>query len=37
MWVYEKKLIYPINIKKADARMAKAVMDQYGGPGCKRI
>ncbi|MDR2939769.1 MAG: manganese catalase family protein [Clostridiales bacterium] len=32
MWVYEKKLMYPINIKRADARMAKAVMDQYGGP-----
>lgn len=32
MWEYEKKLEYPINIKKPDARMAKLIISQYGGP-----
>lgn len=32
MWVYEKKLQYPIKIKNPDARMAKVIITQYGGP-----
>ncbi len=32
MWVYEKKLEYPIKIKKPDPRMAKVIITQYGGP-----
>jgi spore coat protein JC len=32
MWIYEKKLQYPVNIKKPDARAAKVVMTQLGGP-----
>lgn len=32
MWVYEKKLQYPVKIKNPDAKMAKYIMDQYGGP-----
>ncbi len=32
MWVYDKKLEYPIKIKKPDPRMAKLIMTQYGGP-----
>ncbi len=32
MWIYEKKLQYPVNIKTADARLAKAVLSQLGGP-----
>lgn len=32
MWKYEKKLQYPINIKKKDLKMAKALLAQYGGP-----
>ena len=32
MWFYEKKLEYPVNIKKKDLRMAKALLAQYGGP-----
>ncbi len=31
MWKYEKRLQYPINIKKKDLRMAKAILTQYGG------
>ena len=32
MWMYEKRLAYPINIKKKDLKMAKVIMSQYGGP-----
>lgn len=32
MWNYEKKLQFPINIKTPDARTAKIIMSQYGGP-----
>lgn len=31
MWLYEKKLEYPVNIKKKDLGMAKALLAQYGG------
>lgn len=32
MWGYEKRLQYPVNIKKPDARAAKVILTQYGGP-----
>lgn len=32
MWNYQKKLQYPINITKPDARAAKIILTQYGGP-----
>ena len=32
MWIYEKKLQFPVNIKRKDLRMAKYLMTQYGGP-----
>ena len=31
MWAYEKRLQYPINIKKKDLKMAKLLVTQYGG------
>lgn len=31
MWKYEKRLQYPINIKKKDVSMAKMLITQYGG------
>ena len=31
MFAYEKRLQYPINIKKKDLRMAKLLTTQYGG------
>lgn len=31
MWVYEKKLEYPVKIKNPDPRMAQAILSQYGG------
>ncbi len=32
MWIYEKKLEFPIKITKPDARLAKIMIEQYGGP-----
>lgn len=32
MWQYEKKLQFPVNIKNPDARAAKIIITQYGGP-----
>ncbi|MBQ8858394.1 MAG: manganese catalase family protein [Clostridia bacterium] len=32
MWEYLKQLEYPINIRRPDARAAKVIMSQYGGP-----
>ncbi len=32
MWIYQKKLEYPVNIVCPNPRMAKALMAQYGGP-----
>ena len=32
MWIYEKKLEYPIKIKNPNPQMAKVIITQYGGP-----
>ena len=32
MWIYEKRLEYPVSITRPDVRMAKLLMAQYGGP-----
>lgn len=32
MWVYEKKLQYPVNIRRKNVKMAKYIVTQYGGP-----
>ena len=32
MWVYEKKLQYPVKITAPNAQLAKAIITQYGGP-----
>jgi len=31
MWIYDKKLQFPVNIKQTNARLAKAIITQYGG------
>jgi spore coat protein JC len=31
MWIYEKKLQYPVRVGKCDLRMAKYLIEQYGG------
>ncbi len=32
MFVYEKKLQYPVNIKQTNPKLAKIIITQYGGP-----
>ncbi len=32
MWNYEKRLQYPVNIKEPNAKIAKYIISQYGGP-----
>jgi len=32
MWIYEKRLQYPVNIKKKCAKTAQLIITQYGGP-----
>ena len=32
MWDYEKRLQYPVNIKKPNAKLAQFIISQYGGP-----
>ena len=32
MWSYEKRLQYPVNITKPNAKIAQIIMSQYGGP-----
>lgn len=32
MWIYEKKLQYPVNIKNPNPKLAKIIITQYGGP-----
>ena len=37
MWIYEKRLQYPVNITKTDAGIAKIIASQYGGPDCNTL
>lgn len=32
MWTYEKCLEYPVNITKTNAKLAKVIITQFGGP-----
>lgn len=32
MFIYSKRLIYPVNIRKRDLNLAKLIVTQYGGP-----
>jgi spore coat protein JC len=31
LWIYEKKLQYPVKVSKCDPRLAKYLIEQYGG------
>ena len=35
MWQYEKKLQFPINIKRPNPKLANYIISQYGGAYCK--
>lgn len=32
MWLYEKKLEYPVRVGGPNPRLAKVIITQYGGP-----
>ncbi len=32
MFMYEKKLQYPVRVSNRDVRMARNILNQYGGP-----
>ena len=32
MWIYEKKLEYPVRVSSTNPRLAKDIITQYGGP-----
>ena len=32
MWIYEKKLEYPVKIARPNAALAKVIITQFGGP-----
>lgn len=36
MWSFEKRLQYPVNIKKRDLRAAQIIISQYGGLNTNR-
>lgn len=36
MFVYEKKLQYPVRIKNPNPGLAKIIVSQYGGPYSKK-
>jgi spore coat protein JC len=31
LWIYEKKLQYPVKVSKCDPKLAKCLIEQYGG------
>ena len=37
MWVYEKKLQFPVKIKNTDPCAAKLIISQYGGPYTRKV
>lgn len=37
MWIYEKKLEYPVKIKQSNPKFAQIILNQYGGAYCNRI
>lgn len=37
MWVYEKRLQYPVNITRCNAQLAQVIISQFGGPNFKKI
>ena len=37
MFVYEKKLQYPVRIKTPNAALARLIITQYGGPYINKL
>ena len=37
MWIYDKKLQYPVKIKNPNPKLAMAIISQLGGPKCNLL
>lgn len=37
MFIYDKKLEYPVKIKSVNPRLAAIIISQYGGPDSNRL
>lgn len=37
MFIYEKKLQYPVKIQNINPKLASLIITQYGGPKCNRL
>lgn len=37
MFVYQKKLQYPVRIRNTNPKLAAQIITQYGGPECSRV
>ena len=37
MWIYEKKLEFPVKITKPNPELAKIIITQYGGADTNRL
>lgn len=37
MWIYEKKLQYPVKIKTPNPKLASLIISQLGGRNSKKI
>lgn len=37
MFIYQKKLQYPVRIKNTNPKLAAQIITQYGGPKCHRV
>ena len=37
MWIYEKKLQFPVNIKNSNPKLAKFIISQLGGLNYKKL
>lgn len=37
MFVYQKKLQYPVKIDRVDPNLARIIITQYGGPYTNRL
>ena len=37
MWIYEKKLQYPVKIKNPNPQLAQIIISQLGGTNCNSL
>lgn len=37
MWIYEKRLQYPVKITQTNPKIAQVIMSQFGGPDHRNL